>query len=72
MQVSPSGFMVHFGIRGSWPGIPHHMILFGSRYKGMLDDIHVHGVLPRDVAIHLQHPSAWTQELDLRPYKESF
>ena len=57
MRVSPSGFMVHFGIRGSWPGIPHHMILFGSRYKTMLDDIHVHGVLPRDVAIHLQHPS---------------
>lgn len=23
-------------------------------------------------AIHCQHPSAWTQELDLRPYKEPF
>lgn len=22
--------------------------------------------------IHLQHPSAWTQEVDLRPYKEAF
>ena len=22
--------------------------------------------------IHLQHPSAWTQEVDLRPYKETF
>lgn len=22
--------------------------------------------------LHLQHPSAWTQELDLRPFKESF
>jgi NAD(P)-dependent dehydrogenase (short-subunit alcohol dehydrogenase family) len=23
-------------------------------------------------AIHQQHPSAWTQELDLRPFKETF
>jgi hypothetical protein len=23
-------------------------------------------------AIHEQHPSAWTQEIDLRPFKESF
>ncbi len=23
-------------------------------------------------AVHCQHPSAWTQELDLRPYKEPF
>jgi hypothetical protein len=22
--------------------------------------------------IHRQHPSAWTQEVDLRPFKESF
>jgi heme/copper-type cytochrome/quinol oxidase subunit 3 len=23
-------------------------------------------------ALHTQHPSAWTQELDLRPHKESW
>jgi len=22
--------------------------------------------------VHMQHPSAWTFELDLRPYKETF
>ena len=42
----PSLFVVHFGIEGSWPGIPHHMILFGPRYKGLLEDIYEHGVLP--------------------------
>jgi phytoene desaturase len=36
----PSLFVVHFGIKGTWPGIPHHMILFGPRYKGLLDDIY--------------------------------
>ena len=56
-SFSPSLFVVHFGIEGSWPGIPHHMILFGPRYEGLLDDIYKHGVLPRDFSIYLHHPS---------------
>ena len=40
--------MVHFGIKGTWPGIPHHSILFGPRYQGLLADIYDHGVLPED------------------------
>ena len=55
--VSPSLFVVHFALEGSWPGIPHHMILFGPRYKGLLDDIYKHGVLPRDFSIYLHHPT---------------
>ncbi|WP_261389011.1 phytoene desaturase [Qipengyuania aquimaris] len=54
---SPSLFVVHFGIEGTWPGIPHHMILFGPRYKGLLEDIYDHGVLPQDFSIYLHHPS---------------
>lgn len=56
-RFSPSLFVVHFGIEGTWPGIPHHMILFGPRYKGLLDDIYTHGVLPQDFSIYLHHPS---------------
>ena len=56
-RFSPSLFVVHFGIEGTWPGIPHHMILFGPRYKGLLDDIYQHGVLPEDFSIYLHHPS---------------
>jgi len=56
-RFSPSLFVVHFGIEGSWPGIPHHTILFGPRYKGLLDDIYEHGVLPADFAIYLHHPT---------------
>lgn len=56
-RFSPSLFVVHFGIEGSWPGIPHHTILFGPRYKGLLDDIYEHGVLPRDFSIYLHHPT---------------
>tara|TARA_A100001391_G_scaffold83275_1_gene54488 strand:- start:28552 stop:30048 length:1497 start_codon:yes stop_codon:yes gene_type:complete len=56
-SFSPSLFVVHFGVEGSWPGIPHHMILFGPRYKGLLDDIYTHGVLPDDFSIYLHHPT---------------
>ncbi|MDT0575056.1 phytoene desaturase [Croceicoccus sp. F390] len=54
---SPSLFVVHFGLEGTFPHIPHHMILFGPRYKGLLDDIYKHGVLPQDFSIYLHHPS---------------
>jgi phytoene desaturase len=56
-KFSPSLFVVHFGIEGSWPGIPHHMILFGPRYRGLLQDIYDRGVLPADFSIYLHHPS---------------
>ena len=56
-KFSPSLFVVHFGVRGTWPGIPHHMILFGPRYKGLLDDIYDHGVLPEDFSLYLHHPT---------------
>ncbi len=56
-RFSPSLFLVHFGIEGAWPGIPHHTILFGPRYKGLLDDIYTRGVLPADFSIYLHHPT---------------
>lgn len=54
---SPSLFLVHFGIKGTWPGIPHHMILFGPRFKGLLKDVYDHGVLARDFSLYLHHPT---------------
>jgi len=56
-RFSPSLFVVHFGIKGAWPGIPHHMILFGPRYRGLLDDIYKNGVLAGDFSLYLHHPT---------------
>ncbi len=56
-KYSPSLFVVHFGLKGTWPGIPHHMILFGPRYKGLLEDIYDNGVLPSDFSLYLHHPT---------------
>jgi len=56
-RYSPSLFVTHFGVEGTWPGIPHHMILFGPRYKGLLSDIYDHGVLAEDFSLYLHHPT---------------
>ena len=53
---SPSLFVVHFGVKGSYPDIAHHSILFGPRYKGLLGDIYG-GVIPDDFSLYLHHPS---------------
>jgi phytoene desaturase len=57
-RFSPSLFLVHFGVRGTFPEIPHHSILFGPRYQGLLEDIYDHGVLAEDFSLYLHHPSA--------------
>jgi phytoene desaturase len=56
-RFSPSLFVVHFGVRGEFPDIPHHMILFGPRYRGLLDDIYDRGVLSKDFSLYLHHPT---------------
>ncbi len=56
-RYSPSLFVLHFGLEGTCPDIPHHMILFGPRYKGLLDDIYNNGKLAADPALYLHHPT---------------
>ncbi len=54
---SPSLLVVHFGVKGDYPGIAHHSILFGPRYEGLLRDIYG-GVVPEDFSLYLHHPTA--------------
>ncbi|WP_294394392.1 phytoene desaturase [uncultured Sphingomonas sp.] len=56
-RFSPSLFVVHFGVRGTWPGIPHHMILFGPRYGPLLKDIYDRGIVAGDFSLYLHHPT---------------
>ena len=57
-RFSPSLFVVHFATEGTWPDIPHHSILFGPRYAGLLDDIYRGSALADDPSIYLHHPTA--------------
>lgn len=54
---APGLFTVHFALEGTWPGIPPSMVLFGPRFRELVEDITVHGVLPQDQVIFLSHPS---------------
>ena len=56
-RFSPSLFVVHFSADGQWPGVPHHSILFGPRYAGLLKDIYLGSALADDPSIYLHHPT---------------
>ncbi len=56
-RFSPSLFVFHFGLEGTAPEVPHHMILFGPRYKGLLGDIYNKGNLANDPSLYLHHPT---------------
>jgi len=57
-RFSPSLFVVHFGLRGEYPHVPHHNILFGPRYGPLLGDIYDRGRLPDDPSLYIHHPTA--------------
>ena len=57
-SYSPSLFVLHFGLEGTFPDIAHHMILFGARYEELLGDIYNRGTLASDPALYLHHPTA--------------
>jgi len=56
-KLSPSLFVVHFGLKGDFPDIAHHSILFSDRYKGLIEDIYKNGKLAPDPSLYLHHPS---------------
>ncbi|MDQ3077801.1 MAG: phytoene desaturase [Pseudomonadota bacterium] len=56
-RYSPSLFVLHFGLEGTFPDIPHHMILFGPRYRELLGDIYDRGTVASDPALYLHHPT---------------
>jgi phytoene desaturase len=60
---SMSLFLVYFGVRGEYPELAHHSILFGPRYKALLEDIFARGVLAEDFSIYLHAPSVTDDSL---------
>lgn len=56
-RFSPSLFVVHFGVKGTYPDVRHHSILFGPRYRGLLGDIYSRGRLADDPSLYIHHPS---------------
>ncbi|UCF69558.1 MAG: phytoene desaturase [Acidobacteriota bacterium] len=56
-RYSMSLFVVYFGVRRRHTQLAHHDILFGPRYRELLDDIFTHGQLADDFSLYLHAPT---------------
>lgn len=59
---SMSLFLIYFGTKKRYPHLAHHNVLFGPRYKGLLDEIfNTYGdmqvSLPEDFSLYLHAPT---------------
>ncbi|CAM8649019.1 COG1233 Phytoene dehydrogenase and related proteins [Oxalobacteraceae bacterium] len=57
-RYSMSLFVWYFGTNRLWEDVPHHMIMLGPRYKGLLDDMFLKHKLADDFSLYLHRPSA--------------
>jgi phytoene desaturase len=57
MDWSMSLVVIHFGTDRRYPGLAHHTVLLGRRYKGLLDDIFHGSRLPDDFSLYLHAPT---------------
>jgi phytoene desaturase len=51
-------FVWYFGTNRQYPEVPHHMMLLGERYQGLLTDIFKNKVLAKDFSLYLHRPTA--------------
>lgn len=57
MKYSMSLFLIYFGTRRRYPGLMHHNVIFGPRYRELLSDIFEKGVLADDFSLYLHAPT---------------
>jgi len=63
MDWSMSLFVLYFGTDIEYNDVAHHTILFGPRYKGLLDDIFKGSKLPDDFSLYLHVPTVTDKSL---------
>jgi phytoene desaturase len=57
-RYSMSLFVWYFGTRRRYDDVPHHTIVLGPRYRGLLEDIFERKVLAEDLSLYLHRPTA--------------
>jgi phytoene desaturase len=57
-KYSMSLFVWYFGTDRQFTDVPHHMMVLGPRYEGLLTDIFKHHRLSDDFSLYLHRPSA--------------
>ncbi len=62
-RFSMSLFVVYFGLRGERPDLKHHMVLFGPRYRDLINEIFRSDGLADDFSLYLHCPSVTDDSL---------
>lgn len=57
-RYSMSLFLWYFGTKRRYDAVPHHTILLGPRYRGLIADIFKRKVLAEDFSLYLHRPTA--------------
>lgn len=57
MNYAMSLFVVYFGTNRTYPHLPHHSIVLGPRYEGLLGDIFDRKVVAEDFSLYLHAPT---------------
>ncbi len=57
-RLSMGLFVLYFGARKTWPGVAHHTVWFGERYKSLLNDIFHRKHLAEDFSLYVHRPTA--------------
>ena len=57
MSYGMSLFLIYFGTRKKFPGLLHHNVIFGPRYRELLTDIFERGRLADDFSLYLHAPT---------------
>lgn len=56
-------FVLYLGVRRQYPGLAHHTILLGRRYKQLLEEIFEHKLLSDDISLYLHAPTRTDETL---------
>lgn len=62
-RFSMSLVVVYFGLRGKRPDLKHHMVLFGPRYRELINEIFNRDGLAEDFSLYLHAPSVTDDSL---------
>ncbi len=60
---SMSLFVWYFGTSRKFEAVPHHTIVMGPRYRGLIDDIFEKKILADDMSLYLHRPTATDPQL---------
>jgi phytoene desaturase len=63
IRYGMSAFLLYLGVRKKYPQLMHHTLILSERYRGLVNDIFDHHILPDDFSMYLHVPSRTEAEM---------